>query len=283
MPDLYRNKTGWIVSQDDDGLQRNRDECWFCGGALTGSGNSGNRRPEHIFPRWLAGSLVGHRSGFAVASRGHEGELTGSRPMTIQNAVAGNVCLGCNGGWMSDLEVASQDVVLRLAQGTTRPSALSPSERKLVASWITKTAFAAQAGSMGPVLIPVGHRRHMVKGWMPTIMVLIGKAPRNFGLCWKGEQRWSAAGTRTSPEEVSRLTSKSYKVVLGIGAVVACVAYWPGPFAELQFSSRQWVVLRQGPYRVGAYRDPRLVESHAPQGPEQMLFEALMGVRVLCP
>ena len=109
--------------------------CTFCGG--------GNLTKEHVLPRWLSkvvsfdnstGELRGDAEYNEVARR--------SIPISPGERQVRNVCAGCNQGWMSDLETATEPVLTPLILGEERT--LTAEEVDVLALWAAKTAVTTQ-------------------------------------------------------------------------------------------------------------------------------------------
>src|SRR5579864_3557575 len=85
-------------------------QCVFCGTSLKGS-----RTREHVFPRWL---LRERNLADVQISPTHwrvEDRTAASvRRHTLNNLVTSRVCGSCNNGWMSELEIAAQPILLPL-------------------------------------------------------------------------------------------------------------------------------------------------------------------------
>jgi hypothetical protein len=140
---------GWASLQGGNGrmfvsptkvVRREPTRCIFCAESL-----AGRRSREHVFARWVLEHYGLKEAPFEVTlSSDVTNETRAERHMTMDSHVAGRVCRDCNGGWMSDLEGDVGGLLISLAhQGRPLPT-LDAAERKLLALWGTKTAFAAR-------------------------------------------------------------------------------------------------------------------------------------------
>jgi len=141
-------------------------ECLFCQ-----DGFSSGRTKEHVFPRWL----LGHLGVSATEMRGRwmEGATLyqttkNIRQQSLGSMVHGHVCAGCNGGWMSALEVEVRPVLVGLADGTRDVRTLTTRARELLARWTVKTVAALNHASNFHTMVPYEHARAVRTG-VPVI------------------------------------------------------------------------------------------------------------------
>lgn len=97
---------------------------------------------EHVLPAWLKEALpiVG---AVEVHIGGEDGDPAWR--MASLDQMARIVCLGCNTGWMSDLETFCSPRLSPVI-GRGAPLSLSPTEQRQVAAWAVKTVLTLQAG-----------------------------------------------------------------------------------------------------------------------------------------
>jgi hypothetical protein len=199
------------------------DRCLFCAAALTG-----DRAREHVFARWLT-SHYSHPSKpfnidwFADGS----GDLRDRRNLTMSRLVAGRVCRTCNNGWMSALESQVSKLLIDLASLTRSLSTLEVSERKLLARWTTKTAFAARSIDLAPKVVKPEQHRALVNGGMPSVWVLARQAEIDLGLNFFTTQRWLISYPQEARDETAHLVGRSHKTVLTVGHLILAVCHWP--------------------------------------------------------
>lgn len=123
--------------------------CVFCGARADSK--------EHVFPNWLngvfdqiptldksggaweRGSLV-----FGTGVHQHQDWLV----RDIASVTTRYVCRGCNGGWMSTLEVRARPLLAPMILG--KPHPLSMAQQLTVATWATKTAIVCERSLSTP-------------------------------------------------------------------------------------------------------------------------------------
>jgi hypothetical protein len=130
---------------------------------------------EHIFPEWLQKRypcrsqetlhhLIRPGSHIGEGAR-HMHKETDSRPGDPYKTTVLNVCIPCNTGWMSGLQIAAQALVIRLADGEWPE--FDESECALLARWITMVSINIQCHAR--MLATTQHQRTMLmQGLMPS-------------------------------------------------------------------------------------------------------------------
>jgi hypothetical protein len=109
--------------------------CIFCDATLTAE----NRSKEHVFPEWLLDELRIQASDqyFGLHNVDFEDQPKSERLQGAHTLVQGNVCTGCNNGWMSDLE--TRDGPLLRIMDKLEQVRLSRDDSVLLATWMFKT------------------------------------------------------------------------------------------------------------------------------------------------
>jgi len=111
-------------------------KCIFCGAALTNS----NRAKEHVLKdAWLR--KLGHEKYQLNLAQFRGEDKIGERQHAANQLLSGEVCNGCNGGWMERLDHSVEKIVLTLAQ-EIRPIQITEQECWQLARWLVKTAYA---------------------------------------------------------------------------------------------------------------------------------------------
>ncbi|MGA6175385.1 hypothetical protein ACPEIF_34700 [Streptomyces sp. NPDC012600] len=124
--------------------------CVFCGGAPV--------TKEHVFPQWLNEHLRPGRQRTEQARYGN-GAYDKTRETVGLDFTVKKVCAPCNNGWMSQMEVASRDVLTPLITGQDL-SLISLPQQRQIALWATKTAMMADQTQHTP-LLPSHHLRRL--------------------------------------------------------------------------------------------------------------------------
>ena len=110
--------------------------CSFCGIKLSSS----NRAKEHVIPEWLLNLLELRHDEKHIGSRKlPSGEVIAERSFGAREIKYGLVCAGCNGGWLSALEVVVKEIFSRLF--TMKPLSLGKEDCSSLAIWAYKTAI----------------------------------------------------------------------------------------------------------------------------------------------
>lgn len=110
-------------------------KCIFCGVTLTNL----NRAKEHVLKNaWL--KKLGHEKyQLDLAQFSGENKI-GERQHPANQLLSGEVCNGCNGGWMERLDKSVEKIVLALAQ-EIKPIQITEQECWQLARWLVKTAY----------------------------------------------------------------------------------------------------------------------------------------------
>lgn len=131
--------------------------CVFCG-------YDGKLHAEHAWPAWIRdvlpdGAVKGYSQQHRVAVG--TGEVTEITPLMRHKAADRKVkvvCQDCNGGWMSDLEVAAKPVLVPMIRGEQT----EPVDQTLLSFWAAKTAMMLQFMHPEELRgIPVAHYQHV--------------------------------------------------------------------------------------------------------------------------
>jgi hypothetical protein len=128
------------------------DRCIFCGGPF---GPIRKRSAEHAAPKWCADLVPNHGAALhqhvVETESGTETTALGLRnPFTT---VAGDVCEGCNTGWMHELEESCEALLGHFIQGQSRNIRFW--RQALTATWAVKTAMVWECVSPEDRTIPL--------------------------------------------------------------------------------------------------------------------------------
>jgi hypothetical protein len=138
--------------------------CAFCDASLSGK----TRAKEHVYrDSWLV--KLAHSETVTPLDLQSGTQLIEQRKPVADQVQAGAVCRSCNNGWMNDLDVAVEDVVLTLAR--SEKAIDRPGLERDMSLWLFKTAFAFS-------LVDKPERRHVPKEMMHDLRK--GKLPRYF-------------------------------------------------------------------------------------------------------
>ena len=150
----------------------------------------------------------------------------------MAQAVLGQICVKCNGGWMSELEATAMQVLIPLIEGRSTLTNLSISERLLVARWSAKTACTHNWSSSYDRIIPLEHFRAIRE--CPTrlprgMAVFARQCDAGTAFMAHQDRQWirQAQILNVSEAQFHGLTEKSYKISFLLGHLALSVAFWP--------------------------------------------------------
>jgi len=107
----------------------------FCRKQLVGK----ERAREHVLKRSWQNAL-GHQKTVIAADYDIAGKVYSARQPVADEFVTGEVCSGCNNGWMRHLDDQVEQLVLGLAKGTLDPERMPRHGRRQLSRWLLKTA-----------------------------------------------------------------------------------------------------------------------------------------------
>jgi hypothetical protein len=150
--------------------------CIFCGGRPLSK--------EHIWPKWLRQYLsfdddtyksmtaTIHRNGRDEVEKKHGGDLRGRGVRCV--------CISCNSGWMSALQVKAKPVVESMLDG--RHVVLNTSEQSAFAAWVAMAVITAEQMDKTRIAVQPSDRR-----WLYENQI----APLHWGI-WIAKHKASA-------------------------------------------------------------------------------------------
>jgi hypothetical protein len=103
--------------------------CLFCG-------RGGKMSKEHLWPKWAQAAIVPDQRGKTIRNALHDGppgEPFKAWEAPVFEATLKEVCVECNGGWMSKIEASAKPFALPLMLG--RSIALAPEAQRELALW----------------------------------------------------------------------------------------------------------------------------------------------------
>jgi hypothetical protein len=134
--------------------------CIFCGQRANSS--------EHVWPGWLARiieQLPGKNKTLSSIRTNQHGERRGwkkDRPEIITK----NVCkVGCNGGWMSDLESEAASIIRPMVNGEEQT--LTGKQQATITIWMIKTAMVLDSMSSETTFYEGSERFHFRNTFLP--------------------------------------------------------------------------------------------------------------------
>ncbi len=221
--------------------------CLFCCEPL-----AGKRSVEHIYPDWLQQRYGLSREGVLQTHFSETGEVLSGRHHVMAKHVYGRVCEPCNTGWMSRLETAAQDTVIKLAEGAEDFTGLTENRRFTLSRWACKTAFALHAASNYRRIVPADHFKllHDDPSSLPPGVLVLGHLHRcSHDFAWWQSPSWDASVSDEVNEEEfrRRVENEAYKIVFSVKNLVLLVAC--NPFPDM------WPVLMEGIHHVLYPRD----------------------------
>jgi hypothetical protein len=201
--------------------------CLFCKANLTG-----NRAKEHAIPNWLLQHLDLQSVSCAEVAYTKDGYLReATANIGSQSFLAGRVCKGCNGGWMSKLEVDIKPTLIGLLDGSQTLAALSEDEKFLLARWTVKTAYMINHTWKVPPIVPQRHIEQLLKrprDLPNNVSVFAHLHPVSSHVGWMQGRDWVCAYLPAFEKDAQEMHAQSYRLALQIGKLLLLVAHWPG-------------------------------------------------------
>lgn len=203
--------------------------CIFCKMLLTRE----NRSKEHVIARWIISALNYAKEPFygrTLTYPNHPSVLNeasdviNEREQSIESLVLGNVCVTCNNGWMSALEVAVRPILEKLWNGTS-PRILSRDTCDTLARWTFKTAATANYACDYKKIIPAEHLH-----WLYEQGRLPDNATVDIAFCEPDGIHWVLGGNRklvTFSKEHEKALMSFYLVTLQIECLLLRLAWAP--------------------------------------------------------
>lgn len=207
---------------------RKKKTCVFCEVPL----DSESRSNEHVVPGWLSRHLDIEGQTVSPCHRSAStGNIVSKRVHTIDELVEGRVCSACNNGWMSDLEIQSQSLLIELMNSHRSLNDLTSDQHIQLARWACKSAWLLNSSSNFIHNIPAEHFRHIYvnEDTLPSRVIVIAQqhsATRSF--YWLQSSTWPAEiGDDLTQADVEKLSTSAYKIGLQLGDLMLLVAFWP--------------------------------------------------------
>lgn len=122
--------------------------CIFCDVLLTkspvGSPRSSDKAKEHVLKKSFITEL-GHDATkvYTDIHAGHE--LIDKRNLYAQGYLAGEVCRGCNCGWIDELDISVAHIVLAAARSAAQTISFTDIEAVALSRWLLKMACALES------------------------------------------------------------------------------------------------------------------------------------------
>jgi len=227
--------------------------CCFCNTTITEASAS----REHVVPRWLQKHLdIENESVEPTLTALPDGTELKKRRHPVSQLKTGGICKACNNGWMSQLESEVQPVLLRFVEGSVETSRLIRAERRVLARWAAKTAYALDAG---------GLERRVPGEHLTVVRENDGRLPSGvavFATTHEPTRKWYFAGGGTwrhaalSEEARQRVVDESYKIALQFGHAILVVAHWPLAGWNFRVEKEQLAKLWPATSQVAVYAHP---------------------------
>jgi hypothetical protein len=198
--------------------------CIFCRKELL------DRSKEHIIPQWI----IEERGLAGIRFRRVVSDFSGNRidersEQTIGSLLEGRVCARCNKGWMSSLEVKVKPILSTLWSEPLEVINLSSKDRRLLATWVTKTAYVINRSSNYHQLVSNKHCCDLYKTQTPphSVRVFVGCSPFETEIDIYETRSWNSSTRRgTAPEVLTDRCQYSYKIGFQIGYLALMCAYY---------------------------------------------------------
>jgi len=200
--------------------------CVFCGTEL----KKRNKSNEHIIPIWLLDHLSIRDVKIEPTHMTSIGAIVTQRVHTLDGLIFGNVCEGCNGGWMSQLENNSKPILIDLIDGNRSLMSMSEKECFLISRWAFKTGLTLNSGSNFHKMIPDSHYKELYRNTnsLPQGLIIVAQHYNNSEpFYWQQGALWHVSGESVSKEDLDRFGIETYKITFSFGKLLFLVTYLP--------------------------------------------------------
>lgn len=197
--------------------------CWFC------DRTAGTRSKEHIFPQWLlrhhdAMDERVHPIRVSLALGGVVASERGERPLRAH--FNGEVCAGCNNGWMSALEVAAAPILTQVP----RQGPISGDDALTLARWFAKTAVNLNVSQPFRLLVDAQTRHALATGIPSGFAVYLFRSEKQNGVFdWVQKSPDVASCPYDQLGDIQRLMELTLVTHIRIADLVGVVTYAPDP------------------------------------------------------
>lgn len=195
--------------------------CWFCDSA------TGARAKEHIFPQWLlkhygAMNERVHPVRISMALGGVLASERAERPLSAH--VNGEVCAGCNNGWMSLLEESTTPILTK----DPRRGPITEDEARILARWFAKTAVNLNVSQPYRLLVNAQSRQALATGIPDKFAVHLFRVRKQNGVIdWAQKSPDMATGATDELEETYRLLELTLVAHIRVADLAAIVVHVP--------------------------------------------------------
>ena len=211
--------------------------CLFCDRPFDPKGGPREKTEEHVFPDWskpYLSSPLGPGEQWHWKAQGDERE-EGSYPAFPAQQTVKGVCKECNGGWMSDTEVAVKPYLLPAMQG--KGQRYSEKAQLALATWALKTALVVGAkGGYQPTPREFLHNLERKRAPDQKVRIWIGATPHP-------EMTYIDHRTlkiRGSASDEPPPAANGYATVLSIGHIAFYVIGWSVSKPRTEFVYRDF-------------------------------------------
>jgi hypothetical protein len=204
--------------------------CIFCKSPLQENG----RAKEHIFPDWLLREWNLSKAPIQPTHLSPEGNIISQRNHVFDSLQAGHVCLKCNNGWMSELEVQAKDLLIDLALGKRSVLKISDEEALLLGRWTCKTAYSLHSSANWRRIVPDNHISILDSDnyRLPENVFVVGhNYKRSKDISWSQSTTWPIylQDDESKDSVADAAKDKAYKIALRIGGLFLMVFFIPIP------------------------------------------------------
>jgi hypothetical protein len=193
--------------------------CLFCG--------SNRMSKEHVWPQWLKGVLPNlaaepssaHSGLWFNTVTGESDKSTRSIPNTMLETTVRRPCIGCNGGWMNDIEIAARGALTSLILGEALD--LTRERQESPATWAFKTTVMYEFVYPRSSALSMDQRLYLYEHHAPApgSLVFLAKIDDSGG--WEARTRHATTGVAGADEEVLRVqNANTFATTIGLGRVV---------------------------------------------------------------
>ncbi len=196
-------------------------KCLFCG-------SKEELTKEHIIPMWLINFLDLGDADIGMTHVNPFGGVVSHRAHTPKTLVNSWVCKKCNGGWMSELETSSKDLLMKLINRVSDKKLSSLIDRRknlILSKWIFKTAIVLNYPTNYYNMVPKEHFKSLFDGEIPKgVYINFGFTDNLKSIEWRQSKSAILFGDL---KKIEANADKIYKITLQFNYLLLRVCYVP--------------------------------------------------------
>jgi len=214
-------------------------ECFFCRDQL----KKNNISKEHKIPIWLQTCLNIKQTPINFELNSHDGERSTKKTYTLTTDVS-RVCINCNNGWMSQLEIKTKPIFERLFKNQSDLMQLVVQEKATLNRWLIKTAYVYLSSTEFFSNISKNHISSLKAGIISENVQIFGtKIEASEKIGRSAQFKWQTFPPLKNAADNEKICKESYKVGLHIGNYFFLVTYFPLENWHIALDRRYYILL----------------------------------------